>query len=321
MSRRTALVTGVGGQDGRFLARRLAEEGVEVHGVDRTRDPERLGPEITCHTGDLADHEQMARLLDDVVPDVVYNLGGISSVAYSWSEPRRTAEVSGMAAVSLMGQCLALQERTGQQVRFVQAASAEIFGQPATSPQDEQTPIGPVNPYGAAKAFAHMSARVYRSRDLHCSSLILYNHESPERPDTFVTRKITQGAASIALGAPGPLRLGNLDARRDWGWAPDFVDAMVRAAGADEADDYVIATGVSHSVREFVAAAFTAAGIEAWEQHVEIDPQFFRPADATELVGDATKARERLGWQPTVPFEQIVARMVEADIARLRART
>jgi GDPmannose 4,6-dehydratase len=201
-------------------------------------------------------------------------------------------------------------------VRFVQASSAEIFGEPDRSPQDESTPVRPVNPYGAAKAYAHLMVDVYRRRELRAVSAILYNHESPRRPGQFVTRKITSTVAAIARGRADVLALGNLDARRDWGWAPDYVDAMVRAARADIARDYVVATGVGRSVRDFVAAAFARAGISDWEPLVVVDPEFVRPADPTELVGDATLARTALGWSPSVEFDEIVGRMVDADLAQ-----
>jgi GDPmannose 4,6-dehydratase len=233
----------------------------------------------------------------------------VRSVAQSWDEPDRTAHVNGLAAVALMESA-----RLAGDVRLVQASSAEIFGEPAETPQTETTPVRPVNPYGAAKAFAHHSAGVFRQRDQHVSSAILYNHESPRRHERFVTRKITSTVAAIARGDADELVLGNLDARRDWGWAPDYVDAMVRAARADEPGDYVVATGRAHSVREFVGAAFAAAGVADWEHLVRQDERFFRPADPTELVGDATRARDELGWEPTVAFEEIVARMVAADL-------
>ncbi len=200
----------------------------------------------------------------------------------------------------------------------MQASSAEIFGQPARSPQDEDTPVRPVNPYGAAKAFAHLACGVLRGRGLHAAAVILYNHESPLRPRHFVTRKITATVAAIARGEADRLELGNLDARRDWGWAPDYVDAMVRAARADRPGDYVVATGVAHSVRDFVAAAFTHAGITDWEPLVHVDQSLVRPVDATELVGDATRAAKELGWTPTVGFEEVVARMVDADLRSSR---
>jgi GDPmannose 4,6-dehydratase len=208
-----------------------------------------------------------------------------------------------------------VQRGRDEPVRFLQASSAEIFGEPEESPQTERTPIRPVNPYGTSKAFAHTMVGVYRTRGLHASAVILYNHESPRRPVQFVTRKITSTVAAIAAGRADELALGNLDARRDWGWAPDYVDAMVRAARADTAADFVIATGVSHSVRDFVTAAFAAAGIDDWADLVRIDPAFVRPVDPTELVGDATRARTQLGWSPTMSFAEIVSTMVATDLA------
>ncbi|GAB3018380.1 GDP-mannose 4,6-dehydratase [Nocardioides flavus (ex Wang et al. 2016)] len=306
-----ALVTGIGGQDGTYLAERLVAEGLEVHALVLEADghPDHCPDEVVLHTGDLADVEATRRLVADIAPREVYNLAAISSVAQSWDEPDRTSLVNGHAAVALMESA----RRVGD-VRLVQASSAEIFGEAHESPQDEETPLAPVNPYGAAKAYAHLAARVFRQRDLHASSLVLYNHESPRRPTRFVTRKITRGVAAIARGEADELVLGNLDARRDWGWAPDYVDAMVRAARADQPADYVVATGTAHSVRDFVAAAFAAAGIADWEPLVRQDAAFFRPADPAELVGDATRAREELGWAPTVGFEEIVRRMVAADL-------
>jgi GDPmannose 4,6-dehydratase len=221
-----------------------------------------------------------------------------------------------MGAVALMESAHQVQERTGRPVRFVQASSAEIFGEPAVSPQTEATPIRPVNPYGAAKAYAHLMVDVYRHRDLHAVATILYNHESPRRPERFVTRKITSTVAAISEGRADRLVLGNLDARRDWGWAPDYVDAMVRAARAERPADFVVATGVSHSVHDFVAAAFARVGIEDWAGLVATDPEFVRPADPTDLTGDPTRARDLLGWEPTVGFEELVGRMVEADLGR-----
>lgn len=307
-----AFITGIGGQDGTYLAERLVGEGMEVHALVFSSDghPEHCPDEVVLHTGDLGDLEATRRLVHEIAPAEVYNLAAISSVAQSWDEPDRTAHVNGQAAVALMESA-----RQVGDVRVVQASSAEIFGEPGESPQTEDTAIRPVNPYGAAKAFAHLSAHVLRQRDLHVSSVILYNHESPRRAERFVTRKITSTAAAIARGDADELVLGNLEARRDWGWAPDYVDAMVRAARAEEPSDYVVATGRAHSVRDFVAAAFAAAGVTDWESLVRSDPRFFRPADPTELVGDASRARDVLGWEPTVAFEEIVARMVAADLA------
>jgi GDPmannose 4,6-dehydratase len=312
------LITGITGQDGGYLADQLTIGGAEIHGLVRDGDQtaqdlvDRV-PQARLHTGDLTDTDAMAGLIGELRPDEIYNLAGISSVAQSWVEPMATGRVTGLAVAGLL-EAAWRQADSGHPVRFVQASSAEMFGNPSSSPQNERTTIAPVSPYGAAKAFAHHLVGVYRGRGLHASTTILYNHESPRRPPMFVTRKITQAAARIAGGATEPLSLGNLDALRDWGWAPDYVDAMVRAARHDEPGDYVIATGAAHSVRDFVAAAFAAAGIVEWQPHVRVDPAFFRPVDAVDLTGDATVARDLLGWQPTVQFEQIVARMVEVDL-------
>ena len=308
-----ALVTGIGGQDGSYLAERLIADGTEVHALVLSEDanPAFCPPEVTLHIGDLADVEATRRLVLDLAPDEIFNLAAISSVAQSWAEPDLVARVNGLAAVALLESAAQL----GEHVRVVQASSAEIFGEPEHTPQTELTPVRPLNPYGAAKAYAHLSVGVQRQRGLHASSLVLYNHESPRRPAGFVTRKITAGVASIAQGRASELVLGNLDARRDWGWAPDYVDAMILAARADMPDDYVIATGVGHTVRDFVAAAFIAAGVEDWERFIRQDPALLRPADAGELVGDATRARDALGWSPTVAFTEVVAAMVDADLA------
>ena len=292
----TALITGVSGQDGSYLAERLLADGVQVHALslpdDRTIDGVRM------HAGDVADVEGTRALVLEVAPDEIYNLAAVSSVARSWAEPDLTARVNGLAAVGLLESARQLQESAGRPVRFVQASSAEIFGLPDRTPQDEDTPVRPVNPYGAAKAFAHLMVDVYRHRGLHAVSLVLYNHESPRRPEQFVTRKITAGVAAISAGTASRLTLGNLAAVRDWGWAPDFVDAMVRVARADVARDYVVATGESHSVEEFVAAAFNCVGIDDWASYVDVDPALFRPVDAQALTGDPTRIKTDLGWAP-----------------------
>ena len=308
-----ALVTGVGGQDGSYLAERLLADGTEVHALVLHDDAQaqHCPADVQLHVGDLADVSSTRRLVLDLAPDEVYNLAAISSVAQSWAEPDLVSRVNGHAAVALLESA----RQVGDHVRVVQASSAEIFGDPDRTPQTEQTPVRPLNPYGAAKAYAHISVAVQRQRGLHASSLVLYNHESPRRPMRFVTRKITAGVAAIAQGRARELVLGNLDARRDWGWAPDYVDAMVRAARADVPDDYVIATGVGHTVRDFVAAAFGCAGIADWEPLVTTDPTLTRPADATALVGDAARARDALGWSPSVDFDGVVAAMVDADLA------
>ncbi|KQQ10520.1 GDP-mannose 4,6-dehydratase [Rathayibacter sp. Leaf296] len=309
----SALVTGASGQDGGYLVERLLEDGWDVSALVRG-DDSALSSAVRPFEGDLRDATGLGRIVAEAAPDTVFHLAGLSSVALSWQEPVLTAEVTGTAVAALLEASLSLQESSGRPVRFVQASSSEIFGAATENPQTESTPIRPVSPYGAAKAFAHLLVGVYRGRGLHASSGILYNHESPRRPDAFVTRKITAGVAAIAVGAASELSLGNLDVRRDWGWAPDYVDALVRASRADEAGDYVVATGVSHSVREFVAAAFAAAGIADWEHLVVLDPRFARPVDAPEMRGDASRARSVLGWEPTVAFEEIVARMVAHDL-------
>ncbi len=318
MSGVRAFVTGATGQDGSYLVEQLVDEGAEVHALVRAGAADdaspALPPAVHCHPGDLTDGPGLERLLRQIEPTEVYNLGGLSSVARSWQEPALTAQVTGVAVGHLLAAAFELQEAAGRPVRFVQASSAELFGRAEQVPQDETTPVRPVTPYGAAKAYAHHLVGVYRGRGLHAASCILYNHESPRRPETFVTRKITAGAARIAAGLQDELAMGNLDARRDWGWAPDYVAAMVLALRAAEPDDYVVATGTAHSVRDFVAAAFAAAGIPDWERHVVLDPRFARPSDAPEQLGDAGRARTRLGWAPTVDFEGVVTRMVEHDL-------
>jgi GDPmannose 4,6-dehydratase len=294
---------------------------VEVHALANTDEgrPEGCPPEVVFHDGNLRDIDGTRALVLDVAPDEIYNLAAMSSVGQSWKCPELTGTVNGTAAIAMMESARLVQDGSQHTVRFVQASSAEIFGHPPTSPQDELTPIRPINPYGAAKAYAHLMVDVYRTQGLHASSLILYNHESPLRPATFVTRKITATVAAIARGRADRLVLGNLEARRDWGWAPDYVDAMVCAARSATADDYVIATGEAHSVGDFVAAAFQHAGIDDWELLVETNRDLHRPNEAAELVGDAGKAMRELGWKPTVGFHELVGRMVDADLALLDA--
>ncbi|MEO7261654.1 MAG: GDP-mannose 4,6-dehydratase [Jatrophihabitantaceae bacterium] len=318
----TAFVTGITGQDGGYLTERLLAEGVSVHGLVHGHDDQASAltdrsPAAVLHEGDLTDADRIRGLIAELEPDEVYNLGGISSVAFSWQQPLLTGQVSGLGAVAVLQACWQLQEQTGRPVRVLQASSAEIFGNPEQAPQNELNPLRPGTPYGAAKAYAHQMVSIFRSRELAASAVILYNHESPRRPETFVTRKITAAAARIAAGRQDSLSLGSLDVRRDWGWAPDYVEAMVRAVRHLHADDYVIATGESHTVADFVAAAFEAAGIGDWQSRVQVDPSFVRPVDATEQRGDASKARTVLGWAPTLDFAAVVAAMVEADLALL----
>jgi GDPmannose 4,6-dehydratase len=315
----TALVTGITGQDGSYLADQLVAEGVVVHGLVRPEErgpaTEQLPEAVVLHELALDDDQALRSVLDAARPDVVFSLAGVSSVALSWQQPVLTAEVNGVLVARLLQLAWELQERTGRAVRLVQASSGEVFAGAQAAPQDERTALSPQSPYGASKAFAHTLVQVFRSRGMHASNAILYNHESPRRPTSFVTRKITSTVAAIAEGRADRLVLGNLDARRDWGWAPEYVEAMVRMARADEPGDYVVATGVSHTVADFVAAAFARVRIEDWQRYVTTDPAFVRPVDAVELRGDARRARERLGWQPQVGFTELVGRMVEADLS------
>ena len=317
----SALVTGVHGQDGGYLAARLLSDGCSVHGLVRDEGQAAqmvlTHPGIVTHVGDLRDDAFVRDLVHDVHPDLIVNLAGSTSVARSWDAPVESADVLAVGPVRLLDACWTLDVERGQRTRVVQASSAEIFGDAATSPQDESTPVAPVTPYGAAKAYAHTMVDVYRRRGMHASSAILFNHESPRRPTNFVARKITRGVASIALGRESELRLGNLDALRDWGYAPDFVDALVRIALADQPGDYVVATGVAHTVRDFVAAAFAHVGIDDWSSYVVVDPHLYRPADPRALVGDPTRLKA-LGWEPSVDFAQLVALMVDSDLADLR---
>ena len=313
-----ALITGVYGQDGSLLARALVSAGWEVHGTARRLES---GPSLSglvVHEADLGNAEGFVEVIDRVEPDVLVNLAGISSVAQSWEQPVLISEVSGRIVADLLEACRRLEQRAGREVRFVQASSSEIFGNPDELPQTEHTPIRPMNPYGAAKANAHQLGLVARARGQFASNAILFNHESPERPTTFVTRKITAGVAEIATGRTEAIYLGNLDVRRDWSWAGDVIDALVLIAGAPKADDFVVASGVARSVRDFVTAAFAAAGIADWEDRVLQDARFIRPSDAPELCGDPTKLRTELGWEPKVSFDEMVRRMVEHDLELLR---
>lgn len=314
-----ALITGITGQDGTYLTRSLLEQGYEVHGVIKPEDDGgRLPAAVTRHPVDLADAAALRDAVLAVAPHELYNLGGLTSVAASWSDPVTTVAVTGAPVATVLEAAQTLHDR-GLDIAVVQASSAEIFGAATRSPQDESTPIAPLSPYGAAKALGHFLVGAFRSRGLRAFSAILYNHESPLRPESFVTRKITASVARIARGQQATLTLGSLDARRDWGWAPDYVDALHRMARHPVGGDYVIGTGETHSVRDFVRVAFAAAGIDDWQAYVETDPAFVRAADPAEQCADASKARRELGWLPSCSFEQLVARLVEADRAALEA--
>jgi len=315
----TALITGATGQDGSFLCEQLTAEGARIHAVVEDAHAAATLPWLAAadiHQVDLRDTTALTGLVAMAAPDEVYNLAGLSSVGRSWEEPVLTTQINATPVVVLLQAAMELQGRKGRTVRFVQASSAEIFGTAPVSPQDETTPLAPTNPYGATKAFAHTMVGVYRSLGLHASSCILYNHESPRRLETFVTRKITAAAARIARGTQDQLTLGTLDVRRDWGWAPDYVAGLVLAARHSQPLDFVLATGETHSIGDFVDVAFRAAGLPQWDTLVKLDDTLARPSETVEQRGDATRARTILRWQQTVGFEELVQRMVNVDLAR-----
>lgn len=319
----TALVTGVRGQDAGYLCEHLLRDGYAVHGLDRHAGdavpPWLKG--VTLHEVDLCDTTAVHDLVMRIRPDEVYNLAAISSVAACWADPVTCAQVNGVAVAGLLEAAWQLQENLGRPVRVVQASSAEIFGATTQVPQNELTPVAPVNPYGAAKAYAHHLVDVYRQRGLHSGAVVLYGHESVRRPTRFVTRKISSTVAAIAVGEADTLTLGPLDARRDWGWAPEYVDAMIRAARHPEPMDFVLATGQAHSIEEFVAEAFARIGVEDWRSRVTSDAGLARPTNVQLQVGDSSRAAQVLGWTPTVVFPEVVHRMVDADLAALGGST
>jgi GDPmannose 4,6-dehydratase len=318
-----ALITGITGQDGSYLADFLLERGYDVHGMVRRSSTETfqrlqsIRDRLTLHTGDLLDQRSLVDVLRSCEPHEIYNLAAMSFVAASWQLPVLTAEFSGLGATRM----LEAMREVAPAARFYQASSSEMFGQVRESPQNEETPFYPRSPYGAAKAYGHFITVNYReSYDLFCCSGILFNHESPRRGLEFVTRKVTHGAAAIKLGLKNELPLGNLEARRDWGHARDYVEAMWLMLQQPEPDDYVIATGESHSVKELVDVAFAHLQLDA-SKHVTIDPGLLRPAEVEDLVGDFTKAKERLGWTPRTTFEELVRLMTDADIELLASGT
>lgn len=312
-----SLITGVTGQDGWYLSELLREQGHQVFGLVTAGDAAPVPPDVTPLFGDLGDAASITTALAAALPDEIYNLAAMSSVVESWQHPERVADINGVGVVRLLHAARTLTERGGPPVRIVQAGSAEIFGD-AGAPQDEHTVLRPTTPYGAAKAFAHHAVEVYRSAGLAASSAILYNHESPRRPTHFVTRKITSAVARISCGSDEQLLLGNLDVRRDWGHAADYMRAMTMIARHREPADFVIASGVSHSVEDFVAAAFGYVGIEDWSRHVSTDPALVRRAEPYEQRGDPARARRVLGWEPQITFEGLIAAMVDADLAIAR---
>jgi GDPmannose 4,6-dehydratase len=320
---RSALVTGVTGQDGSYLAELLLEKGYEVHGMVRRASTEKfdriehIRDQITLHQGDLLDQRSLVDALRASRPAEIYNLAAMSFVAVSWIQPTLTAEFTGVGVTRM----LEAMREVCPEARFYQASSSEMFGKVLEVPQTETTPFYPRSPYGVAKAYGHFITVNYReSYDLHATSGILFNHESPRRGLEFVTRKITWHAAAIKHGLTKELRLGNLDAERDWGYAKDYVEAMWLMLQRDIAEDYVIATGEAHSVRECCEVAFDEAGLGDFEQYVTLDPAFVRPAEVDHLIGDPAKAERDLGWKPRTSFEELIRLMTRSDLELLRPR-
>jgi GDPmannose 4,6-dehydratase len=318
-----ALITGITGQDGSYLADLLLEKDYEVHGIIRRassfntgridhlyNDPAVYGERLFLHYGDIADSTNLVKLLYRIQPDEIYHLAAQSHVRVSFDIPEYTGDVTGLGTVRILE---AVRE-TGLKAKFYQASSSEMFGKVVESPQSELTPFYPRSPYAAAKVYAHWTTVNYREAyGLFACSGILFNHESPRRGETFVTRKITRALARIKAGRQQKLYLGNLDAKRDWGYAKEYVEAMWLMLQQPEPDDYVVATGQTNSVSEFLEEAFSYAGLD-WREHVELDPKYLRPAEVDYLIGDATKAKRAFGWQPKVTFKELVRIMVDADI-------
>ncbi|RME56075.1 GDP-mannose 4,6-dehydratase [Candidatus Parcubacteria bacterium] len=324
-----ALITGITGQDGSYLAELLLAKGYEVHGVVRRastfntsridhlyRDPHLPGTRLFLHYGDLADANTIRKLIYEVDPHEIYNLGAQSHVRVSFDIPEYTANITALGTLRVLEAIKDFQKHTGKQVKFYQASSSEMFGA-SPPPQNEQTPFRPRSPYGISKVFSFYAVQNYREAyGLFACNGILFNHESPRRGETFVTRKIARGVARIRAGLDKKLYLGNLKARRDWGYAPEYVEAMWLMLQQEQPDDYVVGTGESHTVEEFVERAFRHAGLGDWKKYVEIDPRYYRPTEVEHLVADATKAKQQLGWQPKVRFEELVKIMVDADLKR-----
>jgi GDPmannose 4,6-dehydratase len=324
-----ALITGITGQDGSYLAELLLSKGYEVFGLIRRsssfntdridhlyKDPHEDGVRLRLIYGDLNDASSLNQIVRAVKPGEIYNLGAQSHVRVSFDVPEYTAEVSGLGAVRLLE---AIRD-ANLECRFYQASSSELFGKVAEMPQRETTPFRPRSPYACAKAYAyHITVNYRESYGLYACNGILFNHESPRRGETFVTRKITRAVAHIKHGLQDRLFLGNLDAKRDWGFAGDYVEGMWRMLQQSEPDDYVLATGETHSVREFLDIAFDLVELD-WKKYVQIDPRYFRPAEVDVLLGDATKARKKLGWEPKIGFKELVQMMVEADLESVRSK-
>ena len=320
---KTALITGITGQDGSYLAELLLEKGYKVYGLVRRSSTvtferiQHIQDRLELLSGDLTDQNSLFYALEESRPDEVYNLAAQSFVQTSWTQPVLTGDVTGLG-VTRMLEAIRIFDRE-RRIRFYQASSSEMFGKVQAVPQDENTHFYPRSPYGVAKVYGHWATVNYReSYGMYAVSGILFNHESPRRGLEFVTRKVTDGAARIKLGLAGELRLGNLDAQRDWGFAGDYVRAMHLMLQPDQPDDYVVATGETHTVQRLVELAFGAVGLD-WREHVSLDPRFMRPAEVDLLVGDPSKAKRELGWEPEVGFEALVSMMVDADLERHRA--
>ena len=320
-----ALITGITGQDGLYLAELLLSKGYEVFGLIRGQNNPKFDlvrktvPGVTLLTGDLTDVSSLVRVLGISRPDEIYNLGAISFVAYSWENASMTSDVTGKGVLNILEATRLYAGDDISKVRFYQASSSEMFGKVQQVPQKEETLLWPRSPYGVAKVFGHYMTINYReSYGMHASSGILFNHESPRRGPEFVTRKVSQAVARIKLGLQNEIVLGNLDAKRDWGFAGDYVEAMWLMLQQPEADDYVISTGETHSIEELLAAAFAAAELDDWRNYVRQDPKFMRPAEVDLLIGDAAKAERVLGWKPRVSFQELVAMMVENDLMEQR---
>ncbi len=316
-----ALVTGITGQDGRYMSQLLVAKGYEVFGMVRGQANPKIAlvlgetPELELVEGDLGDLSSLISVVEAVQPDEVYNLGAVSFVALSFRQPELTADISGLGVLRLL-EAIRLVGGPNNPIRFYQASSSEMFGKVRETPQTEQTPFHPRSPYGVAKVFGHYTTMNYReSYGLYACSGICFNHESPRRGLEFVTRKITHGVARIALGLQPTITLGNLDAARDWGFAGDFIEAMWLMLQQESPEDYVIATGETHTIREFLDLSFAAVGIDDWSDLVQTDPRFTRPAEVDILTGDASKASRQLGWKPRMRFEELVSTMVAADLA------
>jgi GDPmannose 4,6-dehydratase len=317
-----ALITGITGQDGLYLGELLVDKGYEVFGLVRGQSNpkiatvEKIIPGVQLLEGDLTDLPSLIGAMEIAQPDEVYNLAAISFVGLSWRQAELTGEITGMGVLRVLEAIRISTSNDMGRVRFYQASSSEMFGKVRAVPQDEETPFHPRSPYGVAKTFGHYMTVNYReSYGAHATSGILFNHESPRRGHEFVTRKVTRAVARISLGLQETLALGNLEARRDWGFAGDYVEAMWRMLQQEEPDDYVVATGETHSIRELLDIAFARVGIDDWSSYVTQDPRFFRPAEVDLLVGDASKTKDVLGWTPDVGFEELVHRMVDSDVA------